>query len=539
MPFLDHDVVDFATRVCRARYKLRDGVGKRVLKKAAEPYLDHDMIYRRKQGFGAPMEEWFREGDFGAALPRRVRALGAAHAKASSTTTTSRRLLKEQIAGRGGVQLSAVDRDERGAVARVLDRRPGGLFVTPGRYLYIHHSLHRTGVVDTPLLDGLTERHKVDLEVPPLVETPDIQAEMARAGCTGAVLEMNEGCPGRIYLKLAARLLRAGYRPFFYWPRERAVEAIDRERISSYWRLWALVKVSRRVFKRNDDRAYATQARIEIEELIQQAKPGAVCCAGGADARPALTRQPASTCAPTSGRRSCPAAAMVTPVTWRRSWRRRYRAVRRASWRNRFPLLDEFGVASGRHADPPGHERPRRSLVFRGDVALLPDRLKSALRALRAGLHLRAPLPRQLFGGARQPRARHPVHRRIQRLGNLDEPQLQRHSLRYEDVYHPGRRCGVPAGDADHRRVEVVKDSLVARGVDAAKILVNPNGADPDAYAPASPAEKRTHSSATAASGRRPGHRLHRNIWRLAWHRRAGRGDSRNLPAAIRARSSC
>jgi asparagine synthase (glutamine-hydrolysing) len=64
VPFLDHDVVDFATRLPPS-YKLRDGVGKRILKKAAEPYLDHDLIYRRKQGFGAPMEEWFREGDFG------------------------------------------------------------------------------------------------------------------------------------------------------------------------------------------------------------------------------------------------------------------------------------------------------------------------------------------------------------------------------------------------------------------------------------------------------------------------------------------
>jgi asparagine synthase (glutamine-hydrolysing) len=65
VPFLDHDVVDFATRL-PASYKLSDAVGKKVLKKAAEPYLDHDMIYRQKQGFGAPMEEWFREGDFGA-----------------------------------------------------------------------------------------------------------------------------------------------------------------------------------------------------------------------------------------------------------------------------------------------------------------------------------------------------------------------------------------------------------------------------------------------------------------------------------------
>jgi asparagine synthase (glutamine-hydrolysing) len=64
VPFLDHDVVDFATRL-PASYKLRDGVGKWLLKKVAEPYIDHDMIYRRKQGFGAPMEEWFHQGDFG------------------------------------------------------------------------------------------------------------------------------------------------------------------------------------------------------------------------------------------------------------------------------------------------------------------------------------------------------------------------------------------------------------------------------------------------------------------------------------------
>ena len=64
VPFLDHDLVEFANRV-PAAYKLKDGVGKSLLKKAAAPYLDEDMLYRRKQGFGAPMEEWFREGDFG------------------------------------------------------------------------------------------------------------------------------------------------------------------------------------------------------------------------------------------------------------------------------------------------------------------------------------------------------------------------------------------------------------------------------------------------------------------------------------------
>jgi asparagine synthase (glutamine-hydrolysing) len=64
VPFLDHDVVNFAMHL-PPRYKLRDGIGKHLLKKVAEPYLDHEIIYRKKQGFGAPMERWFREGDFG------------------------------------------------------------------------------------------------------------------------------------------------------------------------------------------------------------------------------------------------------------------------------------------------------------------------------------------------------------------------------------------------------------------------------------------------------------------------------------------
>jgi asparagine synthase (glutamine-hydrolysing) len=63
VPFLDHDVVDFAMRLPLS-YKQRDGVGKYLLKRAAEPYLDHDMIYRKKQGFGAPMESWFRDPEF-------------------------------------------------------------------------------------------------------------------------------------------------------------------------------------------------------------------------------------------------------------------------------------------------------------------------------------------------------------------------------------------------------------------------------------------------------------------------------------------
>ncbi|HWW86977.1 MAG TPA: asparagine synthase (glutamine-hydrolyzing) [Vicinamibacterales bacterium] len=100
VPFLDHEVVDFAMRLPPS-YKLREGVGKRILKHVAEPYIDHDMIYRRKQGFGAPMEEWFREGDFG----RRSRAAFERSALAKDGFFDNDhflRLLDAQMNGSGG-----------------------------------------------------------------------------------------------------------------------------------------------------------------------------------------------------------------------------------------------------------------------------------------------------------------------------------------------------------------------------------------------------------------------------------------------------
>ena len=125
VPFLDHDVVDFATRLPPS-YKLRDGVGKRILKKAAEPYLDHDLIYRRKQGFGAPMEEWFREAT----------SARAASPPSSDSELVARGLSRPRIhhgpaartsRGRINYGFPSLDRDERRVLARALDEpAPGG-----------------------------------------------------------------------------------------------------------------------------------------------------------------------------------------------------------------------------------------------------------------------------------------------------------------------------------------------------------------------------------------------------------------------------
>ncbi|NJO14763.1 MAG: asparagine synthase (glutamine-hydrolyzing) [Thioploca sp.] len=57
-PFLDIDVVNFV-RQLPSHYKFRHGQTKYILKKALEPLLPKEIIYRRKKGFGVPIGKWF------------------------------------------------------------------------------------------------------------------------------------------------------------------------------------------------------------------------------------------------------------------------------------------------------------------------------------------------------------------------------------------------------------------------------------------------------------------------------------------------
>lgn len=61
-PFLDINVIDFARKL-PTEYKLRHGQTKYLLKKAMEPLLPRQILYRAKQGFAVPVAQWFRDGD--------------------------------------------------------------------------------------------------------------------------------------------------------------------------------------------------------------------------------------------------------------------------------------------------------------------------------------------------------------------------------------------------------------------------------------------------------------------------------------------
>jgi asparagine synthase (glutamine-hydrolysing) len=60
VPFLDHTFVEFAATI-PPRLKIKGMDKKHILKKAFSGILPHEILYRKKQGFGVPLEHYFRD----------------------------------------------------------------------------------------------------------------------------------------------------------------------------------------------------------------------------------------------------------------------------------------------------------------------------------------------------------------------------------------------------------------------------------------------------------------------------------------------
>lgn len=59
-PFLDYNLIEFIISVAPQIKMPNSKMTKYILKKAVEPILPHNIIYRKKQGFWAPVNEWFK-----------------------------------------------------------------------------------------------------------------------------------------------------------------------------------------------------------------------------------------------------------------------------------------------------------------------------------------------------------------------------------------------------------------------------------------------------------------------------------------------
>jgi asparagine synthase (glutamine-hydrolysing) len=96
-PLMDHPLVEWLATL-PASLKLRGSEGKYLLKKAMEPHLPHEIMYRPKMGFAVPLSRWFRG-------PLRERLRGAVQGEALAATgmfdaDTLRHLVDAHLSGR-------------------------------------------------------------------------------------------------------------------------------------------------------------------------------------------------------------------------------------------------------------------------------------------------------------------------------------------------------------------------------------------------------------------------------------------------------
>lgn len=379
------------------------------------------------------------------------------------------------------------------------------------------------GVVDDPALDATTERHKLTLTVTPSGRdgrVVDVLAATPDSG--GVVFEMYVGWVGRDRLAMADRALAMGRRVWLYWPAESAVECVDRERLSSLWRHWLFITAVfgiRHLWRR----ANALMRRVVLSPEQQAPAPPPVTLADDVRVRrfaalDALTASaspvPFTPLDPTAQHRIAGCGVYLRADFWAKiesggSYGHTcYVAKELAAvteqfvcfMAHRYRLLDDYGLRQV-VLPPPSATASEDDIVCATDY--YDGRLRAAFESLRPayiyericiGNHTGALLSRDL----RIPYIVEYNGSEISMRRSFDGVGYQ-----YETEYLKAEAFAFAQATMISVVSTEVRDGLVARGVDPGKILVNPNGADLHAYAPATPEEKaKIQSEAGLVPGR-------------------------------------
>jgi glycosyltransferase involved in cell wall biosynthesis/ubiquinone/menaquinone biosynthesis C-methylase UbiE len=376
------------------------------------------------------------------------------------------------------------------------------------RYLYVAPRLDGVATFSTDALTSTTERHRVVLDPGDPVAVGDVAAEVSRrTDVGGVVIGLTTGLPDRKRLDIVDQALQRGLRAWLYWPKEQAVECVDRERLQSLHRhrhaVVALEKVGRRAHR--------------VMKSWERVRPGLRWIYRGAfpvrrfdmladlerlslDARPVPFR--GITLPPDPSRKIAAGLYLRTdfwaPITSGGSYGHTcYVAKELAALTERFvcllaqpfKLLDDLGVAQVIMDAP--------TTIINEDAIVSATThyypiVKTACEVLKPsyiyerlclGNYVAALLSRELQ-----------IPYIIEYNGSEISMQksFDKTAPFYTDVYLKAEEVAFRQATLISVISEHVKNDLLARGVDARKILVNPNGADLDSYAPAAPDEKRT-----------------------------------------------
>ncbi len=402
----------------------------------------------------------------------------------------------------------------------------------------------RIGTLEEERLDATTERHLVALAPPPLSDG-DPLARLAGEPELGLVIALAGGSPTRGEMHLMREGLRLGRRVWLHWPEEGAVEVATFERADSYFRHWLVINLYQRAIE-PIVHVIRTPARITLEMrdlpsnqmvrwLLRRAAnvllwpfrrrrgpapaPGAPATQDGAPPPP-MIRHAQRLAALRQARlaaKAVPFPRVAEPPDATHRIRGCGVYLRTDFWApivsggsyghtcyvakelaavtdsfvcfmaNRFPLLDEYGLrqvvmplASTSNAEEAiASAVPHYLNVLRPHFAQL--RPAYIYERLCLGNSAGALLSAEFgvpyiveYNGSEIS-----MRRSFEGAGYVYEAEyLETEALAFEQA------TIISVVSAE------IRNSLVARGIDPAKILVNPNGVDLDAYRPAEPAER-------------------------------------------------
>ena len=380
-------------------------------------------------------------------------------------------------------------------------------------YLYISPRLDGVLMLATDALSQTTERHKVALGVGDAWTTANpLEAVNTRNGFEGVVIGLTSGIPDQARLDIATAALRRGKRVWLHWPQERAVECVNRERLDSLRRHRLAVIALERI-GRPLDRAMESWKRIRPalrwmyrgtfpvsrSDILSQMDRWSY------DAKPVPFRvipgERPGTNVRARGGLYLRTDFWVHIISGGSYGHTCYVAKELAAGTDRFvcllpqryALLDRLGIAQAVVPAPANvlNEDGRVTasehyipLVRMACRVVEPDFIYERLcqgnwSAALLSRELQIPYIVEYNGSEIS----------MQRSFNNTEPV-------YADVYLKAEEIAFRQATVVSVISEHVKADLVSRGVDAAKILVNPNGADLDAYAPAASEERRRLRSA-------------------------------------------
>jgi glycosyltransferase involved in cell wall biosynthesis/ubiquinone/menaquinone biosynthesis C-methylase UbiE len=376
------------------------------------------------------------------------------------------------------------------------------------RCAYLSPDLEECGVMDEPRLASTTERHKLSLRVPSLAPVGGSALESCR-DVQGIVVEMWLGWASRSQIALASKALSRSLRVWFYWPKEGVVEVVDSERVWSWKRHWFFILVASWIMLpalhlwnrlmavpgalfRGWVRATAPANWIRgrrnrniINALIDRAKPVAFPL----DALPSADRR-------IPGTGVYLRTDFWAKITSGGSYGHTSYVVKELAaatedfvcfMAHPFALIDTFGIRQVELGDA-GNGSSEDAIVeaTRHYFPILKkhfEQIRPAYMYERSALgsYVGAVLSRELqipyileYNGSE-----------ISMLRSFNNARYI-----YESVYLLAEELAFRQATFISVVSEEIKKTLLARGVPESKILVNPNGADLDAYRPGSVDEK-------------------------------------------------